>query len=440
MAVAGCWSPRSSFLASFVTATWPIAGKTPQQWLPVLVRFETAIAHGERRSAPVTRGGPLSQRPKPPFADLSLQALSGPSGEIGVLLDRRNSTASAILDVAGTPFALADQAARQQLIDSWTGFLESTAQQSGSLVRLAWIERVVPDQALSLRVDAEHAFASPGTEAMDQARSSCLALLASGLPGAAVRHDSYVVATVRVARAHDWASPLAETVPLIASRCREIGLGSGALLSAGGVRTYLRHQFSAGLVVDTATGIFPLGVEEGWGDLRTDASWHATYWVAEWPRTEVGCDFLLPLLIQPQLRRTVAVVMEPLPPAGGQGCRTDTDVERRGRNVAAPARLRHHRAMRESTKLPPGGRPSWPPDTVPSASRGSSRSPPPPAISCSVTVNEWSKRRRPRTSTCAGSSVHSGWRSRTCCRSAAACEAAVARGDDRPARSPLPGG
>ena len=166
-------------LASFVTATWPIAGKTPQQWLPVLVRFGLAMARGERRSAPVTRGGPLSQRPKPPFADLSLQALSGPSGEIGVLLDRRNSTASAILDVAGTPFALADQAARQQLIDSWTGFLESTAQQSGSLVRLAWIERVVPDQALSLRVDAEHAFASPGTEAIEIARSSYLALLAS---------------------------------------------------------------------------------------------------------------------------------------------------------------------------------------------------------------------------------------------------------------------
>ena len=125
-------------------------------------------------------------------------------------------------------------------------------------------------------------------------------------------------------------------MPLIASRCREIGLGSGALLSAGGVRTYLRHQFSAGLVVDTATGIFPLGVEEGWGDLRTDASWHATYWVAEWPRTEVGCDFLLPLLIQPQLRRTVAVVMEPLPPT-----RAVKAAERTRTSNAADATLRH---------------------------------------------------------------------------------------------------
>ena len=47
------------------------------------------------------------------------------------------------------------------------------------------------------------------------------------------------------------------------------------------------------------------------GPTRT---WHATYWIAEWPRIDVGPDFLAPLLLGP-LRRSVSVVMEPVSPA-----------------------------------------------------------------------------------------------------------------------------
>ena len=32
------------------------------------------------------------------------------------------------------------------------------------------------------------------------------------------------------------------------------------------------------------------------GPAPVDGTWHATYWVAEWPRTDVGPDFLGPLL------------------------------------------------------------------------------------------------------------------------------------------------
>jgi hypothetical protein len=48
--------------------------------------------------------------------------------------------------------------------------------------------------------------------------------------------------------------------------------------------------------------------------VRTDGTWHAVYWVAEWPRVDVQPDFLGPLLFAP-LRRTLSVVMEPVDPA-----------------------------------------------------------------------------------------------------------------------------
>ena len=58
---------------------------------------------------------------------------------------------------------------------------------------------------------------------------------------------------------------------------------------------------------------WPLGTEDQWSRLRTDASWQATYWVAEWPRCEVGGGFLLPMLLESGLRRVVSVTMAPLP-------------------------------------------------------------------------------------------------------------------------------
>jgi hypothetical protein len=59
---------------------------------------------------------------------------------------------------------------------------------------------------------------------------------------------------------------------------------------------------------------WPMSVESSWGYVRTDATFSATYWIAEWPRVEVGPDFLGPLLLGP-VRRTTAVVMEPLSPS-----------------------------------------------------------------------------------------------------------------------------
>ena len=39
--------------------------------------------------------------------------------------------------------------------------------------------------------------------------------------------------------------------------------------------------------------------------------WHATFWVAEWPRVEVGPDFLGPLLLG-EGRRSVSLIMAPV--------------------------------------------------------------------------------------------------------------------------------
>jgi hypothetical protein len=59
---------------------------------------------------------------------------------------------------------------------------------------------------------------------------------------------------------------------------------------------------------------WPMRAEEHWSYYRTNDVCHATYWIAEWPRIDVGPDFLAPLLVQTRSQRTVAVTMEPVPP------------------------------------------------------------------------------------------------------------------------------
>ncbi len=91
-----------------------------------------------------------------------------------------------------------------------------------------------------------------------------------------------------------------------------------------------------------------MGVQAEWNRLRTDGTWHATYWVAEWPRTDTGPDFLGPLLLSSELRRSMSVVMEPLGPIEAsrkvEQARTadiaDAELRRRGGFLATARRRR----------------------------------------------------------------------------------------------------
>ena len=91
-------------------------------------------------------------------------------------------------------------------------------------------------------------------------------------------------------------------------------LGPGALAAV--VREASAPMAAAGTADPDAPAPawpWPMAVEPSWDAVRTDGTWHATYWVAEWPRVDVTPDFLGPLLFSP-LRRTVSLVMEPVSP------------------------------------------------------------------------------------------------------------------------------
>jgi hypothetical protein len=56
-----------------------------------------------------------------------------------------------------------------------------------------------------------------------------------------------------------------------------------------------------------------MGVDEQWDAVRVDQSWHQTFWVAEWPRTDVRTGFLEPLLYAGDATRVIALQIRPVP-------------------------------------------------------------------------------------------------------------------------------
>ena len=56
-----------------------------------------------------------------------------------------------------------------------------------------------------------------------------------------------------------------------------------------------------------------MGIDDSWDTLRVDQSWHQTFWVAEWPRTDVRTGFLEPFLYAGDATRVITLQVRPVP-------------------------------------------------------------------------------------------------------------------------------
>jgi hypothetical protein len=90
---------------------------------------------------------------------------------------------------------------------------------------------------------------------------------------------------------------------------------------------------------------------------------HRTYWVAQWPRLEVGSGFLLPLLLGPSGVRSVSLVAQPVPPARSRAAveaaitsdEADSQVrQERGFRTTARSERQHAAARRRESELAAG--------------------------------------------------------------------------------------
>jgi hypothetical protein len=347
-------------------ATWPIAGRTAEQWAPDAFRHVTTLG---RRS----RGGPgsftgvriIRVDPTTPRPDSAAGA--GTAG-IGVLHDRSRRTFTAVLAASAPGFVLLGEQDKVRRVSAWSGALASLARDGSAVHRIQWVERVVPvpPSASPQRADAAgeksrgHEAALASYEALIEAEASTahrhLVLLAVNI------HAGRSARAVKTAGGGEKGacSVLLREAAALRRRLSDASIDVGAVLSPEALACAVRDAYDRSGAperpaprAEEELRPWPMGVVAQWSNLRTDGTWHATYWVAEWPRTDTGPDFLGPLLLPSEIRRTISVVMEPLGPIEAsrkvEKARTadiaDAELRRRGGFLATARRRREEEIL-----------------------------------------------------------------------------------------------
>ena len=333
-------------------AFWPIAGRTGEQWLPVVARWGWAGVSGHRfepASGPdagvlvevAPEPGARPRRLAPVRAPALHSAFDGlhlvdcPTADVGsgmgVVVDDRARTVTAVLEVRGHSFALQAPGEQDARVAGWARVLASMAREGSAVHRLHWAESCLPDDGGAVRAHLEdHRVLDEDSRAVRSYRR----LLDESSP-VTRRHRALVAVSVHRGRSSRAIRSsgggvggalvvLGREVGAVASALAGADIGIDALLDRDGLADVLagavRPARDGGIASDRRLPAgsprgepWPMGIHPTWDAVRTDGTWHANYWVAEWPRVDVHPDFLGPLLFAP-LRRTLAVVMQPVDP------------------------------------------------------------------------------------------------------------------------------
>ncbi len=330
---------------------WPLSGRSAEEWLPI------AAAHTKRRMLGAHRRASAapdfgvrvgeSGRPEPvvdlPPAVQGLELLAAPfRGEtVGVVKDIRMKTYTAMLAVRVTSFGLLNRSEQEARQAGWGGLIAGLAREGTPVSRVQWVERTVPADGDEIgRYLAESWDRDAAT--VEALRMRSYLDLVSGAPAVTRDHELLVCLQInakkawrQIKRAGGKNGPDAAAADVLLREVEGLAerLGSadihvvGALrpgMLASAIRTAFDPWSRPGLARLAAAdsdrdgldegAAWPTGSETSWSAYRTDGAVHATYWIAGWPRTDVGAAFLSPLLLHTRVVRSIAVTIEPISP------------------------------------------------------------------------------------------------------------------------------
>jgi hypothetical protein len=288
--------------AGVVAGIWSRDQRPVGAWL-----LDGAAFVGRRSSSPALDRRPLSGRATGQLAPpgIVLGEDLGVPGDpaVGVIQDRRSSTVAAVVPVAGSSFSLLDPVAQGHQLESWRRVLGAVARPGSPVVRLQWVHRTAAagpgqlDQALDM---------PPGGDAPET--TSYRRLVQAAVP-TMIGHEAWLVVAVQCHRGEDR-TRLRRELRLLEGQLRGADLSPGRPLALAELQAVVAAA-SEDRRARRAGGAWPMATDERWSCLRADGAWHCTYWIAEWPRVEVGPEFLGPLLLGGR-RVSTSVLLAPV--------------------------------------------------------------------------------------------------------------------------------
>jgi len=384
-------------LAGATLAFYPLYGRTAEEWAPVTLLWGTRLARGGRRwrspapsqgSHGSTRDGDIETPVALPAEVGPVQLLAAPlkGEEVGVVKDPKANTYTAVLAVRVRSFGLLDRGEQERRLAGWGGVLAGLSRENSPVRRLQWVERTVPSDG-----DEVARYLQEERDTTVPLASSSVASYIELVESAGLvtqDHELFLALQVDARRAWRQVKRLGKgDSGAIALLVRELEVVAERLVAADvQVQGALRPRMLARAIRDAydpygrtfrnrlatvdrdRAGVdpaqaWPVAVDRSWGEYRTDSALHATYWVAGWPRIDVGATFLAPLLMQTQVLRSVAVVMEPISPSQAirrvEAARTtdvadETTRQRQGFLTSARKRAQQDATARREQELADG--------------------------------------------------------------------------------------
>jgi hypothetical protein len=381
--IAGVVLAMIAIAASGTLATLPVAGRTGEQWMPVVCSFALRGTFGRRRflsGAPVR--GVIETSPDPSLPStlrgVKLVTIEHGARRLGAFSEHHGRLLTVVLACRSRSFALLDPEAQERRLAQWGGLLAASA--SSPLKRVQWIERTAPAQgdelARWLNTARDPGLAPRGGAMVE----SYLELLSQSTR---VRHDHEILLAIQIDtsrvrnRGEFIADQIVEQVGQVARSLESaeikvlgsLGVNQLARVLRTAFDPYARAELAARDAVNgredglPAHDAAPLGAKESWDHYRCDGTCHTTFWISDWPRTGVSPMFMDALLGVSGAVRTVAVTFEPVSPersvreaeAAITQDRADSDLRRRfGQSETARQRQAQEAAARREAELAAG--------------------------------------------------------------------------------------
>jgi hypothetical protein len=317
--------------SSLAVACWPLGGRTGEEWLPTVVRWGADGVVGRRRHSPAPGAGHCPGPTGTPcavagsrrsgtghraraapgaFAGLALlgaEAGHGSAGQVGILHDARAGTFTGVLSLEGHSFALLGSDEKERRVSGWAGVLAALAREGSSVHRIQWLAVSLPDDGRAVHAYLRERATEPSLSLPHRSYATLL-----GEAGADTsRHAVLMAVQVRAGRTAYRSSPhgsasvsvLLRELENVRRLVTDADVSCRGVLDPGSVASVVRglgqtdppgHDDDRRCPPCLVGAPWPMATEVEWGRVRTDANWHATYWIAEWPRVDVGPDFLAP--------------------------------------------------------------------------------------------------------------------------------------------------
>lgn len=265
-----------------------------------------------------------------------MRMLSAPSPDgrtrIGLVIDDARTTATAVLLTEGTPIVLEETAEQAARLSDWESVMESTCDEDSAIARWQLLFRSMPD-ATNL---AQEYYLDRVTD-REWLPSQVLRELVSTAAPAAQRHEVFVAvafdlnrlaADIKATGGDDDAVcvVVVERLTDLQRQIMEARIPVRGWLSPSHFAAVIHTQFDPDSLplydmqssqkheLDPRTA-GPSATERRWQSYVHDSAVSSTVWVHELPRRPVKANWLTPLLQHSDIRCSISLVAEPLPPS-----------------------------------------------------------------------------------------------------------------------------